>query len=559
MHLSLSAVFFFLIFMPVAASATQIVEFCPNPYLPEDPDEFIVIEGSGSLDGITITDGEGGFRFPPGTTINGRLTVAYNSIAFEKTHGRYPDWEWYNYSSSVPDVIRGGVLKLSNSDDTLELLMGNITLQKVSWPGNVTPREGQIHYLEEGVWDRRPLFIGQSTFEGAVFAGVDGEAFVSPDCSLEVFLSVVDNAREDLLVNVYEFTSPEMAASLCRAHSRGVNVTVLLEAGPVGGLSSEEQEVSQNLGTCGISVFWMGTNGFSHAPYRFDHAKYLVADRRSVLVTSENFKPSGFPIPGTSSNRGWGVHLKDEGVAEYFQEVFFSDLNGPGITQSTNPAKGGSTDDPAVSYTKEFSPISFSDASVTPVISPDTSHLIIQLLSNAHTSIEIEQAYISNWTNECENPYLGAALNASRRGVQVRVLLDSTWFNVEDEDDNDEMVARINKIAKREGLPLEARCGASGSDGVVKIHNKGVIVDEREVLVSSINWNENSPGFNREVGVIIGDEEAANYFLSVFEKDWNDADPGPGSRTKTDYLKIAGLVIVVIIIGVLYIRKHLRR
>lgn len=91
MHLFLSAVLFFFMFSLVAASATQIVEFCPNPYLPEDPDEFIVVEGSGSLDGITITDGEGGFRFPPGTALNGRLTVAYNSIAFEKTHGRYPD------------------------------------------------------------------------------------------------------------------------------------------------------------------------------------------------------------------------------------------------------------------------------------------------------------------------------------------------------------------------------------------------------------------------------------------------------------------------------------
>ena len=111
---------------------------------------------------------------------------------------------------------------------------------------------------------------------------------------------------KSLLVNVYEFTSPEMAASLCRAHSRGVNVTVLLEAGPVGGVSNEEQDVSQTLGICGIPVFWMGTNGSSHAPYRFDHAKYLVADMRSVLITSENFKPSGFPEKGNQREQGMG-------------------------------------------------------------------------------------------------------------------------------------------------------------------------------------------------------------------------------------------------------------
>ena len=81
---------------------------------------------------------------------------------------------------------------------------------------------------------------------------------------------------------------------------------------------------------------------------------------------------------------------------------------------------------------------------------------------------------------------------------------------------------------------------------------------DREVLVSSINWNENSPGFNREVGVIIADEEVANYFQTAFEKDWNDSDPGTRGLMKTDNLKIVGLAIVILIIGILYIRKHLR-
>ncbi len=559
MHLLLSIIIFFLMITPIAASATQIVEFCPDPYLTEDPDEYIVLEGSGSLNGITITDGEGGFRFPLGTTINGRITVAYNGVAFKETHGRYPDWEWYNYTPLVPDVIRGGVLKLSNSGDQLELLAENTTLQKISWPQNVTSREGQVHYLEEGVWDRRPLFIGQSRFGEMTFTGVDGEAFVSPDCSFAVFESVVEEAQKELLVNVYEFTSPDMADFLCRAHARGVNVTVLLEAGPVGGVSSEEQEISQNLGRCGIPVLWMGTNGSSHAPYRFDHAKYIVADQRFVLITSENFKQSGFPQPGTNGNRGWGVFLDDKGVAGYFREVFLSDLSGPGVLQFVNPGKGGSTDDFTGSYAKKFSPMPFFDTSVTPVISPDTSYLITRLLAGAQTSIEIEQAYISNWSNERENPYLGAAINASRRGVRVRVLLDSTWFNVEEEDDNDEMVARINRIADQESLPLEARCAFYASDGVLKIHNKGVIVDNRQVLVSSINWNENSPSFNREAGVILENEEAAEYFLSVFEKDWNDASPLGRAQVNKDYLKIAGLVLVIVIIVVMYIRKRQRR
>lgn len=58
-----------------AVDAVQIVEFCPDPYLAGDLDEYLVIEGRGVLDGYVFSDGEGGFRFPPGTRIDGRVVV----------------------------------------------------------------------------------------------------------------------------------------------------------------------------------------------------------------------------------------------------------------------------------------------------------------------------------------------------------------------------------------------------------------------------------------------------------------------------------------------------
>ena len=53
-----------------------------------------------------------------------------------------------------------------------------------------------------------------------------------------------------------------------------------------------------------------------------------------------------------------------------------------------------------------------------------------------------------------------------------------------------------------------------------KVHNKGMIVDNRTVLISSINWNENSLTRNREAGVIIQNEDVASYYASVFFHDW---------------------------------------
>jgi cardiolipin synthase A/B len=230
-------------------------------------------------------------------------------------------------------------------------------------------------------------------------------------------------------------------------------------------------------------------------------------------------------------------------------------MRGPAIVPVYGSA-GSSEAFTGSAYTPVFSPVTFSGAQVTPVIAPDTSSEITDLLDSARTSIAIEQAYITNDSGTRLNPYLATAINASRRGVQVRVLLDSYWFNTEDPADNDEMAALINRIAAHEHLPLEARCVDLTANGFEKIHNKGVIVDDRAVLVSSINWNTNSPGFNRETGVIIEQPGVARYFREIFDADWSKAVRSP--QKTADYLKIACVIAVIGLLIVLYYQKHRR-
>ena len=123
----------------VQCGAVRIIEFCPDPYLHDDADEYLVLSGTGSLDGITVSDGEGGFRFPPGTMINGEVTIARDAIAFNKTHTRMPDYEWYDYSPVVPDVISGDKLRMANSRDELMVYDHGALIQTVSWPKDVKP------------------------------------------------------------------------------------------------------------------------------------------------------------------------------------------------------------------------------------------------------------------------------------------------------------------------------------------------------------------------------------------------------------------------------------
>ena len=347
-----------------------------------------------------------------------------------------------------------------------------------------------------------------------------------------------------------------MARDLLDAGSRGVDIRVLLEGGPVGGISDEEQGIIGLLREGGIPVLLMTSGDAVHAPYRFDHAKFMVIDDSMVFVTSENFKETGFPQQGQSGNRGWGVVIEDPAVAGYFRNVFFHDAGGPWAV----PARGTAScpgEQVLPAYRREFTPVRFSNATVIPVIAPDTSRLVDDLLARAETSIDIEQAYITNQSDGSFNPFLARAVESARRGVQVRVLLDSYSYNTEGEEDNDELVVTLNNLARREQIPLEARCADLAGNNIEKIHNKGVIVDRSRVLVSSINWNTNSPTFNREAGVIIDHAEVGEYFTLIFEDDWEAgaADPGmPGP----DLQKIGITAVVVGLLVLLWVWRKKR-
>lgn len=83
------------------------------------------------------------------------------------------------------------------------------------------------------------------------------------------------------------------------------------------------------------------------------------------------------------------------------------------------------------------------------------------------------------------------------------------------------------------------------------MHAKGLVVDD-SVLISSINWNENSPGFNREAGVIIDSPEVAEYYSSVFEQDWSGFRGLEKNKREMDVGKTITLSLVIIFLIGLY-------
>ncbi|MFH0966306.1 MAG: phospholipase D-like domain-containing protein [Methanobacteriota archaeon] len=541
-------------------SAFQITEVYPDTFLNGDTDEYLVISGQGPISTLEVTDGEGTLQFPSGSVSGGSITIARDGEAFRKITGKYPDYDLIGKSSSVAKPHITGKFQLANQKDELTLILNGQVIQNLTWPGSFSPRKGQIHVLSrEGIWDSRVYISGQSRFESTSFANISGVAFVSPDCSRSVFEDAITSAHHEILVNIYEFTDQGFADLLCAAAARGVRIIVLIEGGPVGGISPDEQSVIATLSGSNIQVSAMTGAGEDHAPYRYDHAKYLVIDGERVLLTTENFTSHSIPHIGTSGNRGWGVFLTSRELAGYFSQVFASDLDGPGITRVQGyPSE--ITPYTGVSYNQVFEPVSFTAALVTPVLAPDTTDLIVPFISKAKKRVLIEEAYIKHWTGGKKNPYLQAAIDAARRGVDVRIILDSFYYNDEDEADNADIVDEINGVADRDHLPLEARMIDLRSTGLLKLHAKGVVADD-SVFISSINWNENSPVFNREAGLIIEDKSAAGYFASVFESDWKGGRvyEVPSAKKGPDMMKIGLASAIIIFLIVVYWRRQWQR
>jgi len=532
-------------------SAFVLTEFCPDGYASGDGDEYFVLEGTGSLAGWTVSDGEGTLSFPAGSFSAGEIIVARSAGAYNSIHGTFPDYEILE-SGTTPNVLQSGRFQMANTGDELSILLQGQIVQTVSWPNELAASNGLVHVYTNGVWDERVYKIGQSRFSPETFTADSVTLFVSPDSSYSAVTGVIRNSTDTLLISMYEFTHPEIAREIVSAVDRGVDVTLLLEGGPVGGISDEQKGVMNYLTENGVSVSTIESEGNLPARYRYLHAKYIVADDYVTVVLSENFKPSGIPLPGTKGNRGWGAIVYDVEIADYFTDVFTADIFGYDIYQyvpGTELLPENWADENITPY---FSEKTLYNVSITPVISPDTSNLVPDLIRSATNSIDIQQAYISPYPDG-ENTWLAGVLDAADRGAEVRVMLDGMYYNTEDDADNDELVATLNRY----GNPVSAKL-LSPSAYLTKLHNKGVIVDGGYVLISSINWNYNSPNNNREAGLIIQSTESAEYYTAVFSFDWNedyDKDPiSAGIGFDIRFLFAGG--IVILLIGILIYRRR---
>lgn len=551
-------------------------------------DEFVEIGNprpeSVEMSGWSLSDGEGTATFPLASILppGGRLLIARNATSYVEDTLEPAD---FAFGPGDARQMEGDMLRLADAGDEVVLLetsgtvvdayvWGDSSYADAGWTGRAAERMGRGEIAVRvadgnGGWiDRdtahdweglRHHRLGQSAFDPApIELRGATTAVLSPDAGDIPLLRWLGSARATIEVGVYTFQSERIASVLAAAAERGVQVRVLLDGSPVGGVEDDEHRVVGGLLAAGVEVRWLAGGPDIVKRYRYLHAKYAIVDGRAVWIGSENFGNAGLP-PDREGNRGWSVIAEDADLAEILRSVFQADFD-PRRPDSI-PAREAVIQ--PLPLPPSLAPWSAPPASVPRaariVLAPDTSldtEGILGFLASATRRLSIDAFYLDEMWRDTPNPFLEAAFAAARRGVSVRILLDGSWASVEtDSGTNDDIVERINHRATNESLPLEVRL-LKPRGPIERLHNKGAVVDGRAVLVSSMNWALGSATENREVGLIVEDPDLARTFETSFDADW-EGRPTSGVDTwrLDDPVGLVTLYALVAVASAVSLRK----
>jgi len=490
---------------------------------------------------------------------NSKLVLSEKASTYRWEIGKNPDFE-YNYDSNltVPQMNSSKKFIMSNNGDDIALkdgynhtidfvTYGNISYSNRFWEGLSIPFSGEGVKLVRNIdrfgdpidtnssfdWiNSRRYGVGQSNYPYVNFS-FNGEiiTFASPDCSYKIIEKELMHANESIYLNIYEFTSPYLCDELIKALLRNVSVNILLEGSPIGGITDEEKFILKRIANYRGNIRFIVSDPEKdiYPRYIFNHGKYLVIDKKTVIIESCNWAKTGVPKNPSYGNREWGVILRNKEVADYFLNVFKNDWDEDRCDIYTFHEINLSIPqdyfiDETIywgKYEPEFKLQTFKgNFTVIPVLSPDTSNIAInKLIESSNDSIYIEQLYIyKDWDNQI-NPFVKRLVNKARNGVDVKIILN---YNPTYENTNE----KINETKRYlEENDIEVKLIYTNWSYFTNVHNKGLIVDNKSVLISSINWNENSVMRNREVGIIVNDCDVANYYKNIFFYDWNLSAP----------------------------------
>lgn len=316
----------------------------------------------------------------------------------------------------------------------------------------------------------------------------DYTKILKPDkkCSNEVcmeFVSLVNNAKDSIDIALYGWTTiPEVKQSLSNALSRGVKIRIVYDTKTKGeNYYPDTEELVKNF-TLTRSDKIDGNSLLTNA---LMHNKFAIFDGEKVFTGSMNFSETGF----SGFNQNSIVIINSKSVAQIYKNEFEQMFSGKFHTLKTKTKNQNIILSDGTKITIFFSP---QDKGIT--------NTVIPLVNSAKNEIYIPAFLITH------KGLTNALLNAHKRGVTVRLIIDATNTNTRN---STLTTLRANGIS----VKVENYAG--------KMHSKVIIIDEKYVITGSTNFSNSGENKNDENMIIIENQKIAKFYADFFEYLWS--------------------------------------
>jgi len=296
-------------------------------------------------------------------------------------------------------------------------------------------------------------------------------------------LDIINEAEKSIDLSIYCLRDTEVVEEILRAKGRGVRIRIIMEEKIFMHCYSctRKDNTLERLNRAKIEV------RFTPKKYAQLHTKYMIVDNDFVLVMTCNLDEGSFDWHRAfESTRNFLVKTHDQSVLEEVNKIFESDWQDLDYV-STHPRL---------------------------LLGPDNQReKFIKFFQKAKRTIDIYQ-------QDFTDPQLVSALcDCQKRGVKVRVLMSSHPFD---------STVDHNKPFHQMIVDGGGQVAHPQANRNLYIHAKVILIDAEQkhstAYVGSCNFYAPSLEKNRELGLLVGGENAINKLKHFFNEDWRYAD-----------------------------------
>lgn len=323
----------------------------------------------------------------------------------------------------------------------------------------------------------KPSLVLKIPYIKILFSDYTTNLKVSNECKSDIckeILTQINSSQQTIDMAIYGYEHvPAIEFALSNAMKRGVRIRLVYDRDLNGkNIYSDTDFISKFI-----------PNSVSDLDNSIMHDKFYIFDSKRVITGSANL--SCTDMSGFNSNSA--VLIDSPSVAKIYQQEFEQMYNG----NFHNTKSGINKQD--IILGKSVLSIYFSPKD-------DVTHKkVIPLINSAKSYIYMPVFLIT------DKDITTALISAKKRGVDVKVIVDAV---------NAKGKASKHQILRNNGILVKTENYAG------KLHSKSIIIDDKYVVIGSMNFSYSGNYKNDENLIVIKNREVAVFYRKFFEYLW---------------------------------------